>query len=103
MNTHIPPGDNGTKLMNAGILRTYEDRRDATRSAGGFFPPANGTAHALPFSKSFSLAISSFFFFYVKCFCHASTFQRIRDRLDICPQSFRFVVNNKLRTINQLG
>jgi len=62
MNTHIPPGDNGTKLMNAGILRTYEDRRDATRSAGGLFPLSNGTAHALPFSKSFSLAISSFFF-----------------------------------------
>lgn len=31
MNTHVPPGDNGTKLMNARILRTSTKAR---RSAG---------------------------------------------------------------------
>lgn len=54
MNTHIPPGDNGTKLMNAGILRTYEDRRNATRrSAPDFFRPRTGPPTRCPFRNRF--------------------------------------------------
>jgi len=69
MNTHVPPGDNGIKLMNAGILRTYETRRDV--------PPATFSARERPRllypPPLFQIIIFPFSSFSNKRFRHTST------------------------------
>jgi len=65
------------------------------------FPPANGTAHVLPFPKSFSLG--TFSFFHIKWFRHASTFYESGIAVKSVDNYFffRFTVNKQLHVLKK--